>query len=65
MAGSHSTRTPLMTLTIFLMFLIGGLLGVVGGDEVVQNNKKEKEDAHQVGEHGQLYIGNHFARLKF
>jgi hypothetical protein len=38
-----------------------GLLGaVVGGDEVVQDDEEEQADAHQVGEHGQLDVGNHF-----
>jgi len=26
---------------------------------VVEDDQKEKEDAHQVAEHGQLNVGNH------
>ena len=35
------------------------LLGVVGGDEVVENDQEEQSDAHEVGEHGELDVGNH------
>ena len=40
------------------------LLGVVGGDEVVEHDQEEEEDAHQVGEHGQLDVGDHVAGAK-
>jgi hypothetical protein len=40
------------------------LLGVVGGDEVVEDDQQEEEDSHQVGEHGKLNVGNHFAGFK-
>ena len=35
------------------------LLGVVGRNEVVQHDEQEEADAHQVGEHGKLNVGNH------
>lgn len=35
------------------------LLGVVGGDEVVEDNQEEQCNAHEVGEHGELDVGNH------
>jgi len=35
------------------------LLGVVGGDEVVEDNQEEQCNAHEVREHSELDVGNH------
>ena len=35
------------------------LLRVVGGDEVVEDDQEEQSDAHEVGEHSELDVGNH------
>ena len=59
MAGSHSTNTPLTTLTMVTY----SLLARVGRDEVVEHNQKEQDDSHEVAEHCQLHVGDHLADL--
>ncbi len=61
MAGSHSTRTPLSTLTILrlLQVALRACVGRVGGDEVEEHHQEEEEDAEEVGGHGQLHVRDH------
>jgi len=59
MAGSHSTNTPLTTLTMVTY----SLLARVGRDEVIEHNQKEQDDSHEVAEHCKLHVGDHLADL--